>query len=134
MQEIQAVLAWAQLRIAQARRDERGEVVDGEIAQAGDQVTYTFDVAGTSLVYFDALTNNSSVHWSLTGPRGSLVLDRSFTSSDSVDGLSVMELREGTYRLTIDGSGDAAGAFRFRLADLDDGEPEICAVGRPSEV
>ncbi|MBL8535113.1 MAG: LamG domain-containing protein, partial [Betaproteobacteria bacterium] len=97
-----------------------GEVVDGEIAQAGDQVTYTFDVAGTSLVYFDALTNNSSVHWSLTGPRGSLVLDRSFTSSDSVDGLSVMELREGTYRLTIDGSGDAAGAFRFRLADLDD--------------
>jgi hypothetical protein len=28
MQEIQAVLAWAQLRIAQARRDERGEVTE----------------------------------------------------------------------------------------------------------
>lgn len=28
MQEIQAVFAWAQLRIAQARRDERGEVTE----------------------------------------------------------------------------------------------------------
>ena len=28
MQEIQAVLAWAQLRIAHARRDERGEVTE----------------------------------------------------------------------------------------------------------
>lgn len=28
MQEIQLVLAWAQLRIAQAKRDERGEVTE----------------------------------------------------------------------------------------------------------
>lgn len=28
MQEIQAVLAWAQLRVAQAKRDERGEVTE----------------------------------------------------------------------------------------------------------
>ena len=34
MQEIQAVLAWAQLRIAQARRDERGEVTEKVIIVA----------------------------------------------------------------------------------------------------
>lgn len=28
MQEIRAVLAWAQLRVAQAKRDERGEITE----------------------------------------------------------------------------------------------------------
>ena len=47
----------------------------------------TFDPGGVfgHEVYFDSLTNNGSFRWSLTGPRGTEVAARPFSSSDSVD-------------------------------------------------
>ena len=60
-----------------------GTQVNGAIAQAGQQNLYTFTLANAGLLYFDSLTNDGSLNWTLTGPRGSEVTARSFTSSDA---------------------------------------------------
>ena len=55
-----------------------GSTVNGAIDVTGDQDRYTFTLGATSLVYFDALTNNVGVTWTLSGPAGTPVLNRSF--------------------------------------------------------
>ena len=60
-----------------------GATVNGAITQAGQQNFYTFTLANASQLYFDSLTNDGSLYWTLTGPRGTEVSSRSFTGSDS---------------------------------------------------
>jgi len=96
-----------------------GEVVSGAIATAGDQDRYTFSLPAAALAYFDSLTNNGNVRWTLTGPAGALVSDRAFSASDVV-GLPnpVISLVAGDYTLTVDGFGQTTGDYAFRLSDL----------------
>jgi hypothetical protein len=99
------------------------------IDEAGEVDRYTFTLGGTTRIYFDSLTNNSSMLWSLAGPSGALVTSRSFNSSDAIDGFSTMTLMAGDYTLTIDGNGDAIGTYSFRLLDLTSATP--IAFGAP---
>src|SRR3546814_12399473 len=68
---------------------------------------------------FDALSNPAGLNWTLTGPDGKLVDARALGGSDGADftGNPVLDLSAGTWTLTIDGVGDATGAYAFRLLD-----------------
>jgi hypothetical protein len=92
-------------------------VVAGRI-DFGQQDYYRFTLADTTRLYFDSLTDNNNLRWTLSGPRGTLVSDRPFQSSDSQNGLSVFDLVAGDYTLRVDGVGDTSGDYGFRLLDL----------------
>jgi len=89
--------------------------VQGTLASAGEQQAYAFTLIGDTRVYFDALTNNPSLKWSITGARTPLSAPRSFTASDSAGGTSIFDLGAGDYVLTV---GGAAASYGFRLVDL----------------
>jgi len=101
-----------------------GSTVDGAITTPGSQQEYTFALGNRSLVYFDSLVNRGDVTWTLAGPTGTLVASRAFNASDSNHfATPILDLVEGDYRLTVDGVGDAQGAFSFRLVDLSSAVP-----------
>ncbi|MFN0054155.1 MAG: putative Ig domain-containing protein [Planctomycetales bacterium] len=97
-----------------------GATTSGNIAVAGQQDRYLFTLAERSLLYFDSLTNNSNLNWTLVGPAGTAVSNRSFAGSDagSLNGNPVLNVVAGTYQLTVAATGSATGAYQFRLWDL----------------
>ncbi|MCB1940940.1 MAG: hypothetical protein KDI53_02660, partial [Candidatus Accumulibacter sp.] len=92
-------------------------VVAGRI-DFGQQDYYRFTLADAARLYFDSLTDNNNIRWTLSGPRGTLVSDRPLQNSDSQNGLSVFDLVAGEYTLRVDGVGDTTGDYGFRLVDL----------------
>ncbi|WP_292430542.1 LEPR-XLL domain-containing protein [Methylobacter sp.] len=97
-----------------------GDTVNGSIAHAGQRDFYSFSLSKAKQLYFDALTNNSSLNWTLVGPRGTVVSGRNFTGSDSsnLDGSAIYDLVAGDYTLIIDGNADIVGNYSFRLLDI----------------
>jgi len=98
----------------------------GAITEAGQQNFYTFSLTNASQLYFDSLTNDGSLSWTLTGPRGTEVSSRSFTGSDSGNyGSSdpVLNLIAGNYTLSVAGSGAHTASYSFRLANLASATP-----------
>jgi hypothetical protein len=99
-----------------------GAVTSGAIATAGQQISYVFTIAGPANLYFDSLTNNGNLNWSLTGPQGAVVSNRGFASSDDTNfgGSSpiINLVVAATYQLTVQGSGSSTGSYSFRLSDL----------------
>src|SRR5207249_2123915 len=59
-----------------------GGTVNASISAAGEQDRYSFTLAGAALLYFDGLTNNGNLTWTLTGPAGTAVTNRPFSASD----------------------------------------------------
>jgi hypothetical protein len=107
-----------------------GSQVNGAITQAGQSNSYTFTLANASQLYFDSLTNDSSLSWTLTGPRGAEVSSRSFTGSDASSiSNPVLNLIAGAYTLTVSASGDHTGSYSFRLSDLASATPIV--LGNP---
>ena len=49
-----------------------GSTVNGNINGAGKREMYTFNLATTTQFYFDALTLDNQLSWSLTGPAGTV--------------------------------------------------------------
>ena len=97
-----------------------GTTVSGALDIPGEQDSYTFSLASASTLYVDALTNNSSLRWFLSGPAGGVVSDRAFTNTDSFDapsGYPLLNLGAGEYTLTLDGAGDFTGGYSFRVVD-----------------
>ena len=74
---------------------------------------------GDVRAYFDSLTHNVTgadsyyLHWSLTGPRGTVVSDRPFRQSDSYDG--TIDPRSGGRRLHADGDQHQRGRRQLQL-------------------
>ncbi len=97
-----------------------GSTVNSTLAAPGEQDYYTFNLAASSLLYFDAQTNNAGLQWSLSGPGGTADSNRSFTATDGrfIASDPVLPLPAGAYTLTISGTGQTAGAYAFRLSDL----------------
>src|SRR5262245_28737655 len=96
-------------------------LVTGAIASPRQRDQYTFTLAGDSLLYFDALTNDANLTWSLAGPAGNAVSGRAFTSSDAggISSNPVLNLfAAGDYTLTVERTGDGTGAYQFALWDL----------------
>ena len=98
-----------------------GNVVTGDISTVGQRDFYRFSLAEARSVYFDSLTNNSNINWSLVGPQGSVITNRSFFSSDSANLSSnpLLDLAVGDYVLTVDGVNDVVGAYSFKLLDVE---------------
>ena len=85
--------------------------VNGTLAIPGQTDQFTFHLAQDTRVYFDALTANSSLTWTLAGAAGT-VANRNFyySDSDTLGGTNpFMLLRAGDYTLTVDGSGATTG-------------------------
>ncbi|MCA9078376.1 MAG: putative Ig domain-containing protein [Planctomycetaceae bacterium] len=97
------------------------QATSGEIAVASEQDTYNFTLASSAQLYFDALTNNSAIRWSLTDSSGTVVNQRAFTASNAngvADADVVLDLAADTYTLTIDADTGVTGHYGFRLLDL----------------
>lgn len=94
-------------------------VTNGVLATPGESAVYTFSLGADTQLYFDSLTNDSNVLWSLEGPRGEEVSPLRFDRSDSLDRVDAsIDALAGDYRLTIQGNGDHVGSYSFSLLDL----------------
>src|SRR5262249_13168071 len=80
-----------------------GATAAGNATASGQQDRYTFTLASQSLLYFDALTFNGSLNWTLAGPAGTAVNGRGFTGSDgpNLPGDPALSLPAGAYTLTV---------------------------------
>src|SRR5438477_2981372 len=77
-------------------------ILSSDIRVTGERDFYSFDFAAPKRIYFDSLTNESRLRWSLDGPTGNVVSNRLFTQSDSVDIPNpVINIGAGTYTFTI---------------------------------
>ncbi|HEY7599118.1 MAG TPA: CARDB domain-containing protein, partial [Candidatus Limnocylindrales bacterium] len=98
-----------------------GQRVDGTIAHPGQVDRYSFTLAEAQRLYFDALTDTPSIHWTLSGPRGVVVSNREIRFSDTWDfGSSspTLALVPGDYVVTVDVPGATTGTYAFRLLDM----------------
>jgi hypothetical protein len=85
--------------------------ITGNIAHPGQRDFYTFTLGSSKRMYFDALTNNASLIWSLSGPQGTVVSNQGF-------GGFLYDLAAGDYILTIDLPAEQVGGYSFRFVDL----------------
>ncbi|HEY7600478.1 MAG TPA: LamG domain-containing protein, partial [Candidatus Limnocylindrales bacterium] len=93
--------------------------VAGRIDHPGQRDFYNFTLTEAKRVYFDSLTNNAALTWTLVGPRGT-VASRHFGASDSFDfgtGSPLLDLVAGDYALIVGGSADTVAPYAFRLLD-----------------
>ena len=107
-----------------------GTAIDLGTAQAGsidasDQVDrYTFTLADRSLVHMDGLSNNTSIYWTLRGPRGIEINNRRLIDSDAFrTSDSVFELLAGDYELSMYSSGLGGRRLLVHVARLVGGYP-----------
>jgi large repetitive protein len=96
--------------------------VTGYIKSPGQQVHYSFTLPSATTVYFDSLTDNSNLFWTLTGPSGTVVSARSFTTSDA-NSNPFLALPAGSYELSVGGNGATTGDFNFRLLPISTATP-----------
>jgi uncharacterized protein (DUF697 family) len=101
-----------------------GSIVTGSVATPGQFQQYTFTLGSAARLYFDSQTNNGNLRWTLTGPTGTLVNNRAFTSSDGQNNSSpLISASAGDYTLTVFGTADSTGDYRFRLFDVSTATP-----------
>ncbi len=92
-----------------------GQTITSTLAQ---NKYFSVNLDTDSLLYFDALTNDPSFKWSLTGADGKIVDNRAFTSSDGYSiNNPVLNLKAGSYILGIDYP-NTSNTYSFRLSDL----------------
>lgn len=104
--------------------------VHGSIDVPGQTAAYNFTVTGPKPheFYFDSRTaNGTAINWSLEGPRGVEVDQRSFEYSDASDlgGRAALSLVPGDYTLSVAGAGAGTGAYDFQLLDLANAAPVV---------
>ena len=62
-----------------------GSTITDSISAAGELDNYQFTLASPTTLYFDNLSTNGNLRWSLRSTAAIFVNSRSFLSSDSVD-------------------------------------------------
>ncbi|HEY6226602.1 MAG TPA: CARDB domain-containing protein, partial [Verrucomicrobiae bacterium] len=98
-----------------------GTVIDGAISVPGERDAYSFIVESETRFYFDALSNLSRLNWSLTGPTGTIIANRSFVSSDGQSiGDATFLLQPGSYTITIQDSDGSTDPYSFRVLKFSD--------------
>lgn len=111
--------------------------ITGSIDVPGETDSFQFTLTQPKKIYFDSLTDNNALKWSLKSPSGAIVSNRGLGSSDSRDisGANVLDLQVGTYTLSVDGDAATTGTYGFRLLDLADAQGmtpgERIAVNNP---
>ncbi len=99
---------------------------NGQISEPGERDRFSFRVDAERTFYFDALTEDTRLQWSLSGPRGTLVDRRGFNNSDSIriDASNVLlPLVPGDYTLTVQAGSGETPAYAFRWVDLTETTP-----------
>ncbi|QEH35011.1 Calx-beta domain protein [Aquisphaera giovannonii] len=89
-----------------------GALTSGTLAAAGEQDAYTFAGSVGQRVYLDG-RSGAGIYAALYGPTGAQLFNQVLTD----DARLALLTQSGTYRLVVDGSGSAAGAYQFRLVD-----------------
>jgi len=92
------------------------ETIAGDIAEAGQQNTYTFEGTANQRLFFDSLTGVAGISATLYSPSGVQVWGQAVDRDRNSTTLS----ETGTYRLVIDGHGPTTGNYSFRLLDFAD--------------
>jgi hypothetical protein len=106
-----------------------GATVSGTLSASGEVDDFTFDVTGSTQLYFDtfAPNNNGNFRWALVGPRGTEVGDRSMYYSESYEfggGNPVVEVPlAGRYQVRIWAYSGTTGDYSFRMLNLADATP-----------
>uniref|UniRef100_UPI00301C8869 pre-peptidase C-terminal domain-containing protein n=1 Tax=Paludisphaera sp. TaxID=2017432 RepID=UPI00301C8869 len=103
-----------------------GTLKSGSISAPGEQDAYTFEGSPGQRLYLDGRAAAAGFRAALYGPAGATVLGFADLQGDRGP---VTLAQAGTYRLVVDGSGDATGAYSFRLSDLDQAPTVAYAVG-----
>src|SRR5262245_27476253 len=94
-------------------------VVTGSVSVPGERDAYIFSLTTPTRFYFDSLANQPNLQWSLNGPPGSIVTNRSFSASDAQTVADpTLGLPPGDYTLTIYGPSAATGDYAFRFVDV----------------
>ena len=89
--------------------------VAGTIDVPGETDFFSFELAESRQLIFDALTPSPQITWALSGEGGAIVSPTTFNQSDGAQGGEIIALDAGTYTLTVDGQGDQTGDYSFRL-------------------
>ena len=99
---------------------------NGQISEPGERDRFSFRLEAERTFYFDALTDNSRLQWSLSGPRGTVVDRRGFNNTDSIriaaDNV-LLPLVPGDYTLTVQASNGETPAYGVRWVDLTEATP-----------
>ena len=89
------------------------------IAEPGERHVYTFNATAGQRLFYDAIVDTpESITFSFLDPNGVNVIGFS-ASVDSDRGPITLD-QTGTYQVIVQGSGDATGAYGFRLSDITD--------------
>ena len=76
-----------------------GNLTSGSIGTPGEGDRYSFTLAASAHLYFDSLTNDNQLTWTLAGPAGTPVANRELNASDgSTQALRCSTCRPGTTR------------------------------------
>jgi large repetitive protein len=113
-----------------------GNVVSGNIGEAGEQDTYTFTGTSGQQLFYDALSTNNIATLRVYDPKGREVATYNGRASwdQAMDYLNLS--LDGTYKVVIDGDGANTGDYKFRLLDKADAIsiiPETEVVGSYDE-
>ncbi|MFO1022809.1 MAG: Ig-like domain-containing protein [Planctomycetales bacterium] len=104
--------------------------VNGSLTSPGQSDQFTFTLGARTNVYFDALTNDPSLTWTLKG--ADITITEAFANSDWATNNAVRSLPAGSYTLTVDRDGDSVGPYQFRLIDLSTATPLQLPLGTPT--
>ncbi|MDJ0844779.1 MAG: hypothetical protein QNJ08_11135 [Crocosphaera sp.] len=92
-----------------------GNTVNGTIANAGEQIRYTFEgTAGQRLIY-DGISGDANINVRLVSPSGQDLFETFFNTEVNRDRDPITLIENGTYTLIVDAEGDTTGEFSFRL-------------------
>ena len=94
-----------------------GATISGQISEAGEIDVLTFSASAGQRILYDAQDGDfDAIMMTLTTPSGLTLLNQN-ADYDS----SPLQLTEsGTYRLTMGGTSDALGDYRFQILNVDD--------------
>ncbi|NEP10260.1 MAG: DUF4114 domain-containing protein [Symploca sp. SIO2C1] len=97
-----------------------GEVIAGDILEAGQTNTYTFTGTENQRLIFDSLSQASNYNIlsaEIYSPSGKQLIDYDFRYNDP-DAFTLHE--SGTYQVVVDASGTNTSSYSFRLLDFAD--------------
>ncbi|MEH2110944.1 Ig-like domain-containing protein, partial [Nostoc sp.] len=98
-----------------------GSTVNGFI-QKGEQDSFTFTGTAGQQLFFDTLNTTNYFPITVYDPTGKLI-DGFDSRSNRGPNSPLFLAKTGTYKVTVDGSGEDTGAYKFRFLDRDAATP-----------
>ncbi|AVH64089.1 beta strand repeat-containing protein [Nostoc sp. 'Peltigera membranacea cyanobiont' N6] len=99
-----------------------GSTVSGFIQQKGEQDSFTFTGTAGQQLFYDTLNTTNYFPITVYDPTGKLI-DGFDSRNDRGPNSPLFLAKTGTYKVTVDGSGEDTGAYKFRFLDRDAATP-----------